>query len=193
MQRISIQSQHFSKMIVTLTGMMGSGKSTIGRRLAAVLGWDYIDLDQYIVEKEGTDIPSIFAKGGESLFREIEHRCLLQVLENHSEGNLVLSLGGGTLTVESNRSAVASDTVCIYLKTSLEELERRLRGHEGDRPMLNGNRIAELLSAREPVYEKTACHTVLTDGRSIDAIAKRIAGMITSHPLLGQLPSFRVS
>ncbi|MGN1211713.1 MAG: shikimate kinase, partial [Candidatus Cryptobacteroides sp.] len=61
-------------MIVTLTGMMGSGKSTVGRRLAAVLGWDYIDLDQYITDAEGADIPSIFAQGGESLFREIEHR-----------------------------------------------------------------------------------------------------------------------
>lgn len=172
-------------MTVTLTGMMGSGKSTIGRRLAKILGWDFIDLDQYIVEQEGCDIPSIFAKGGESLFRKIEYGRLMQVLESHSGGNLVLSLGGGTLTVEESRSAVAANTVCIYLKTTLEELERRLRGHEVDRPMLNGNRIAELLSEREGVYEKTACHTVLTDGRSIDAIAKRIAGMITSHPLQG--------
>lgn len=172
-------------MTVTLTGMMGSGKSTIGRRLATILDWEFIDLDQYIVEQEGCDIPSIFAKGGESLFREIEYRRLVQVLENHSGGNLVLSLGGGTLTVEESRSAVAANTVCIYLKTSLEELERRLRGHEEDRPMLNGNRIAELLSEREGVYEKTACHTVLTDGRSVDAIAKRIAGMITSHPFQG--------
>ena len=163
-------------MTVTLTGMMGSGKSTIGKRLATVLDWEFIDLDQYIVEQEGCDIPSIFAKGGESLFREIEHRHLLLVLENHS---------GGTLTGEESRSAIAANTVCIYLKTSLEELERRLRGHEGDRPMLNGNRIAQLLSEREGVYEKTACHTVLTDGRSVDAIAKRIAGMITSHPLQG--------
>ena len=107
-------------MTVTLTGMMGSGKSTIGKRLATVLAWEFIDLDQYIVEQEGCDIPSIFAKGGESLFREIEHRHLLQVLENHSGGNLVLSLGGGTLTVEESRSAVAANTVCIYLKTTLK-------------------------------------------------------------------------
>ena len=170
-------------MIVTLTGMMGCGKSTVGRRLAAVLGWDYIDLDQYVVGEEGEDIPTIFARGGESLFREIEHNRLLQVLGKYSGSNLVLSLGGGTLTVESNRSAIAGDTVCVYLKTSLTELDRRLRGHEGDRPMLRGgNRLAELVAEREPDYEKTACHTIMTDGRSVDALARRIAGMITSHP-----------
>ena len=87
-------------MTVTLTGMMGSGKSTIGKRLATVLDWEFIDLDQYIVEQEGCIMRAIFTKGGESLFREIEHRRLVQVLENHSGGNLVLSLGGGTLTVE---------------------------------------------------------------------------------------------
>ncbi|MGN0190651.1 MAG: shikimate kinase [Candidatus Cryptobacteroides sp.] len=179
-------------MIVTLTGMMGCGKSTVGRRLASVLGWNYTDLDQYIVREEGMSIPEIFSLGGESLFRDIEYRCLIQVLQKNASGNLVLSLGGGTLTVEKSREAVASYTVCIYLKTSLEELEKRLRGNEGERPMLSGNRIAELLARREPEYEKTACHTIMTDGRSIDALAKRIAGMITSHPLPQQNPSSQV-
>ena len=76
-------------MTVSLTGMMGSGKSTIGRRLTKILGWDFIDLDQYIVEQEGCDIPSIFAKGGESLFREIEYGRLMQVLAQfHEVGTL---------------------------------------------------------------------------------------------------------
>lgn len=217
-------------MIITLTGMMGCGKSSVGRELSRQLSLPFVDLDDYIEEREGRSIRNIFESEGEASFRKMELEALREILfqESASEPNqdagepgedspqtdypqtkeMILALGGGTLTTPECAELVAEHTFCIYLKTSADELFRRLESESATRPMLNSNtatsdaahrnvpvgsseetpqnssdthrqqlhqRITQLLSQREPIYEKTARRTIATDGLSISQIAAAIA------------------
>lgn len=178
-------------MTICLIGMMGSGKSSVGRELSGLLSLPFIDLDSYIEFKTGHKIPEIFAREGEEAFRKMECEALDEIIGNRSkEGcadkGLVLSLGGGTLTSCENAEKVARKTLCIYLKATADTLVRRLEGEAQGRPMLAGEelrgRIAELLEKRGPVYEKTARHSLATDGLSVGEIARTIAGLVKESP-----------
>src|SRR6202166_4028997 len=94
--------------VVCLTGFMGSGKSTVGRMLAAQLAWRFADLDAEIERESGVSISQIFAQKGEAVFREIEHECLERVLHAASARNsqLVLALGGGTFAQPRNAALI---------------------------------------------------------------------------------------
>lgn len=121
---------------------MGSGKTTIGRQLAAKKGADFIDLDEYIVQKTGKSISSIFKKEGEQKFREIENQCLMEVLAIPS---LVVALGGGTPCFYDNLEFIKSHSTSVYLKVSAENLVRRLEHSPAKRPLLQGKSKPELL------------------------------------------------
>lgn len=149
------------EMIITLTGMMGCGKSSIGRELSRLLSLPFVDLDDYIEEREGRSIRDIFESEGEASFRKMELEALREILfqESASEPNqdagepgedspqtdypqtkeMILALGGGTLTTPECAELVAEHTFCIYLKTSADELFRRLESESATRPMLNSN------------------------------------------------------
>ena len=119
---------------------MGSGKSSVGRELPALLSlpggpFDFIDLDEFIVESEGISVNEIFARDGESGFRTIETRCLETLIKQYESRNLVLALGGGTAVF--NPELVHSHTVCIYLSASVGTLVRRLAS-DTSRPLLAG-------------------------------------------------------
>ena len=119
---------------------MGSGKSSVGRELPALLSlpggpFDFIDLDEFIVESEGISVNEIFARDGESGFRTIETRCLETLIEQYEGRNLVLALGGGTAVF--NPELVHSHTVCIYLSASVDTLVGRLAS-DTSRPLLAG-------------------------------------------------------
>lgn len=209
---------------------MGCGKSSVGRELSRLLSLPFVDLDDYIEEREGRSIRDIFESEGEASFRKMELEALREILfqESASEPNqdagepgedspqtdypqtkeMILALGGGTLTTPECAELVAEHTFCIYLKTSADELFRRLESESATRPMLNSNtatsdaahrnvpvgsseetpqnssdthrqqlhqRITQLLSQRDPIYEKTARRTIATDGLSISQIAAAIA------------------
>ena len=163
---------------------MGSGKSSVGRELPALLSlpggpFDFIDLDEYIVESEGMSVNEIFARDGESGFRSIETQCLETLLGQYESRNLVLALGGGTAVF--NSSLIHGKTVCIYLSATTDALVDRLAS-DSSRPLLSGAddlraRIEKLYAVREEVYRRTAHHTIATDHISIDEIASRIAGL----------------
>ena len=211
--------------------MMGCGKSSVGRELSRLLSLPFVDLDDYIETREGRSIRDIFESEGEASFRKMELEALREILfqESASEPNqdaagepgedslqtdypqtkdMILALGGGTLTTPECAELVTEHTFCIYLKTSADELFRRLESESATRPMLNSNtaisdaarrnvpvgssegtpqnssdthrqplhqRIIQLLSQREPIYEKTASRTIATDGLSISQIAAAIA------------------
>ena len=145
---------------IYLTGFMGSGKSTIGPILANVLGWNFSDLDKLIEKEVGDSVNNIFAQKGESFFRQKESELLNQ---SASQENIVLALGGGTLTTKGNLELIKKSGVSIYLQSTPEEIFRRLK-FKVDRPLLkseNGiplsffetkNKISELLKKREPTY-----------------------------------------
>lgn len=181
-------------MTICLIGMMGSGKSSVGRELSGLLSLPFVDLDSYIESKAGRKIPEIFAREGETAFRDMECEALDEILGDATGPSqdacagkgLVLSLGGGTLNSGKNAEKVARGTLCIYLKATADTLVKRLEGEAQGRPMLAGEnlrgRIAELLEKRGPVYEKTARHSLVTDGLSVGKIARTIAGLVTESP-----------
>ncbi len=160
-------------MLVALTGFMGCGKSTVGRLLSEALGCPFIDLDEAIVKKAGRPIPAIFEADGERGFRRLEKQVLEQTVAKYAENTAVLALGGGTVTVPGAVSLLQENTLCIYLKASLETIQGRLEGEKQGRPLAD-DRLAERLSEREPLYEKAAHLTLETDGISPEALVDEI-------------------
>ena len=160
-------------MMITLTGFMGSGKTTVGKVLADFLGCPFFDLDELIVKKAGKSIPEIFAQDGEAAFRQLEARLLRQMVEKYTENTVVLALGGGAVMNPASAALLHEKTVCIYLKATLETLLARLEGETAGRPLAD-DALAERLAARGPVYEETAHVVIDTDGLSPDEVADEI-------------------
>jgi shikimate kinase len=160
-------------MMITLTGFMGSGKTTVGRVLADALGCPFLDLDDLIVKKAGKTIPEIFAQDGEPAFRQLEARLLRQTVEKYAESTVVLALGGGAVTTPASATLLHEKTVCIYLRATLETLLQRLSGETAGRPLAD-DAMAGRLAAREPLYEETAHVIIDTDGLAPDEVADEI-------------------
>ena len=160
-------------MLITLTGFMGCGKTTVGRGLAEALGCPFVDLDEEIVRKAGRDIPTIFAQDGESGFRRLEKQALERLVAKYAESTAVLSLGGGTVTIPGAVALLKEKTLCIYLRASLETLLSRLEGQTAGRP-LAGEGLQERLTARLPLYESAAQVVLDTDGATPEALIDEI-------------------
>jgi shikimate kinase len=137
---------------LVLVGMMGAGKSSVGRRLAARLGVPFIDADAEIEKAAGMTITEIFAAHGESYFRAGETRVIARLLEG---GPQVLATGGGAFMNAETRSTIRAKGISVWLRATLEVLSRRIK-RRGDRPLLKGADPAEtlrrLLEERDPVY-----------------------------------------
>ena len=160
-------------MMITLTGFMGSGKTTVGKVLADFLGCPFMDLDDLVVKKAGKSIPDIFAQDGEPAFRELEAQVLRKTVEKYAESTAVLALGGGAVLAPASAVLLRDKTVCIYLRATLETLLARLEGETAGRPLAD-DALADRLVSRTPIYEKTAHVIVDTDGLSPDEVADEI-------------------
>jgi len=137
---------------IYLTGFMGSGKSTLGKRLAAALGYAFIDLDPVIEMRLGHSIPEVFSGGGERAFRKAEREELQNTFSLRS---VVVAVGGGALATQNQMDAALRNGVVVYLEARAETLRQRLRGTEDSRPLLKRHTdFEELLTARRPVYER---------------------------------------
>ena len=166
-------------MKIVLLGYMGSGKSTIGRRLAKSLNMPFIDLDHYLEEAIGLSIPQIFEQHGELYFRRKEHELLKELLAK--ETDFVLSLGGGTPCYAGNMDLVLQHTQNVfYLDVSIDELVRRLTRGKQHRPMISHLPDEELpefigkhLFERRPFYSQ-APHIVKADNKDRDQLASEI-------------------
>lgn len=164
-------------MIVILIGYMASGKSTLGRILAEKLGYQFIDLDDYIEAKENTSISDIFKTKGEIYFRKKETFYLNDLL--NTKDKLVLSLGGGTPCYSGNMETIlkATKAVSIYLKASIPTLVSRLNNERSKRPLIAHIETDELLTEfiGKHLFERSQFYnqaeTVLTtDGKSEEEI-----------------------
>lgn len=166
-------------MIISLTGFMGCGKSTVGALLARRLGVPFLDLDTLICDREGRSIPGIFASEGEAGFRRIEQECLEEVVAQYADapGKLVLALGGGTVTTPACATLVRERTFCVWLEASAEELRRNLAGDE-TRPMLKNHDFETLLRARTPLYAGVSASIVPIDGFNYEELAHKIEQII---------------
>src|SRR5215510_7871682 len=140
------------KRSVVLVGMMGAGKSTIGRRLAARLRLPFLDADTEIETAAGMTIPEIFERHGEPHFRDGEARVIARLLEG---GPAVLATGGGAFMREETRRRIGDKAVSIWLKAEADVLMRRVR-RRADRPLLQtadpAATLDRLIAEREPVY-----------------------------------------
>ena len=139
-------------MIITLLGFMGSGKTTIGKKLAKKLNYVFIDLDHAIEHCEEQSINDIFAKKGEDYFRQIESKILHITL--HEKKNIVLSLGGGTPCFHTNMDMVKNHSTSFYLDFPAKMLASRLEGGKAKRPLIKDLSQAELVQFIETVLNK---------------------------------------
>ena len=159
---------------VVLVGMMGAGKSSIGRRLAQRLGIGFVDADAEIEAAAGMTIAEIFATYGEPYFRSGEQRVIARLLES---GPQVLATGGGAFMNAETRMAIRQKGVSVWLKAEFEVLMRRVkRRATADRPMLQGDpaqRIRQLVDERYPVYAE-ADVTVMSREVSHEIIVNEI-------------------
>jgi len=157
------------KSLVYIIGFMGSGKSTAGRKIAASLGWTFIDLDRKIEEFTGKTIPQIFSEDGEEKFRQLETDAL-QIFK--SEINTVISTGGGTPCHGNNIDVMLSTGLVVYLKMTPDQLASRLLESAGQRPLLKnipddklGDFISKKLASREKWYKRA--HIIIS-GMNLD-------------------------
>ncbi len=151
-------------MLLSLVGLPGSGKTTVGRQLARRLGLRFVDSDHAIEIRLGCSIREFFEREGEPKFRDIE----AEVLDGLTQvQNSVVSTGGGAVLRSVNRDRLHRRGKVIYLKSTPEELFRRLR-HDTNRPLLQVSdpmgRLRELFEQRDPLYREVA-HFVLETGR----------------------------
>ncbi len=167
-------------MNILLVGYMGSGKSTVGRVLAQHKKMDFIDLDDYIVQQQGCDIPSIFSLKGELFFRKIEREALLEVLQNFA--NTVIAVGGGTPCYFSNmEDIVASAHFSCYIQAKIPTLVQRLWNEKMQRPMIShldseaqlSEFVGKHLFERAPFYQKAKA-TIQVDDRTLEEIVQDI-------------------
>ena len=161
-------------MIVSLIGLPGSGKSTVGRNLSKRLKLPFIDSDHEIESKIGTSIRQFFEIEGEERFRDLEESVIDDITRHHHG---VLSTGGGAVLRTSNRDHLRSRSHVIYLKSSPEDLYRRLR-HDQNRPLLQvANpmaRLRELFEQRDPLYGELAHLTVETGRPTVAMLVNKI-------------------
>jgi shikimate kinase len=159
---------------IFLIGPMGSGKSAVGRRLAARLGWEFLDSDTIIESRTGVDIAYIFEKEGEAGFRRREQQVIDEVTASR---HIVLATGGGAILAAENRKCLGSRGTVVYLQASVEQQFKRTRQGK-ERPLLkNGDRrqiLEELMKDRDPLYREIADILVETDGRTVAAVTTDI-------------------
>jgi shikimate kinase len=149
---------------IALVSMPGGGKSTIGRYLARRLNRDFIDTDAVIEQRIGCSIKAFFEQAGEARFRQIESEVLAELVDDTGG---VIATGGGIVLADANRALLTQYTTCVYLRSTPEELFRRLR-HDAKRPLLQVAdplaRLRELFVERDPLYRQVA-HFVIDTGR----------------------------
>lgn len=183
------------KQHIFLTGFMGSGKSTIGKRLASRLRVKFIDTDDRIESSQNSEIKEIFKIKGESRFRKYEESILDEII--HNEKCVVISLGGGTLLSGVNLKKVLASGLLIYIKSGSAEVWKRIK-HSTRRPLLRKageewtrqmylDRITELMVEREKGYNQAQI-VLNRDGKEVDEIVEELLGEIKNNPPLGPLP-----
>lgn len=180
---------------LSLIGLPGGGKSTVGRHLARRLGVPFVDTDHVIEQRLACSIRTFFEREGEDRFRDIESSVLADLLDGTSG---VIATGGGTVLREANRKLLKERTVCVYLNSKPDDLFRRLR-HDSKRPLLQVadplGRLRDLHTVRDPLYRATAQFIVETGRPSVPHLVNMIlmqlelAGLVDPSGVPSQVDS----
>ena len=159
---------------VFLVGMMGAGKTTVGRRLARRLGWPFLDADRELEARLGVPIPTIFELEGETGFRKREAQLIDELTQRDP---VVLATGGGAVLDPESRQALHARGTVVYLRATPADLWHRLR-RDTTRPLLQTEdprgRIEALVSARDPLYREVAHLTLDTGRQPVDQVLERL-------------------
>ena len=170
---------------LVLVGLMGAGKTSVGRRLAARLETSFSDADDAIVDAAGISIPDIFEMYGEVEFRDLERRVIARLLTQPPH---VLALGGGAFMDPETRATISELGTSLWLKADLDTLVARTAKRRAARPLLmNGEPsliLAELMKKRYPVYA-AADHQIDTSDRSQDENVQRIVKLLSNVGVVG--------
>ncbi len=166
---------------ILLIGFMGTGKSTVSKKLAFLTKYREVDLDEYIETHEGRSINEIFAEGGEEEFRRLETLYLENVV---SGDDAIISCGGGTVIKEANVDIMKNNGTVVLLQAKPETIYERVKDST-NRPLLNGNMnveyIAELMKKREECYLKAAQVIIETDNKDASDIGREILEKIKKN------------
>ncbi len=168
---------------IFLVGPMGAGKSTIGKRLAQLLGARFVDSDREIEKHTGASIPLIFELEGESGFRQRESHILDELTQNES---IILATGGGSILLPENQDMLKNRGKIVYLHTSVAQQLLRTR-RDQNRPLLQTEnpeqKLQDLFDERDPVYRRLADIIINTDGRSIHSVSQEIIKRLQLKPV----------
>ncbi len=164
-------------MKIFLIGFMGSGKTTIGRRFAGMIGFDFVDTDRFIEMKNGITVADVFAQYGEAAFRSMEQDILIELQQRDF---VVVSTGGGLPCYNNNMELMLNSGKVVYLKTSPQVLARRLMHSHTERPLIKGKTeeelqqfIREKLAERETFYDRA--HIIIqTENFSLEELLKSL-------------------
>lgn len=170
MQSSQLQQRKYHSGNLILIGMMGSGKTTMGRALARHMDKVFVDSDEEIQKRTGVTIPHIFDIEGEQGFRQRETAALYDLV---GRDNLVLATGGGAVLAQENRAMLQQNGVVIYLKAGVNDLWQRTR-HDRNRPLLQTAdpraKLNELYLQRDPLYQQAADIVIHTGKQSVYAL-----------------------
>lgn len=159
---------------IFFVGLMGAGKTTVGRMLAKRLGKEFYDSDHEIERRTGVNIPLIFELEGEDGFRRRESAVIEDLARHHG---IVLATGGGAVLRPENRQALMRNGTVIYLRANVEDLWQRTR-NDRNRPLLQTadprSRLEQLVAERDPLYREVADIIIDTGGRAVSAIVQEI-------------------
>ncbi len=159
-------------MNIFLIGMMGSGKTSIGKTLSSKLDYDFVDTDQLIEKKHNLSVKEIINQFGWVHFRAIESIVLQHLTFNQST---IIATGGGIILNEDNVKFMRKNGIIIYIKVSIEELMNRLNQQEiNKRPLLNECSLKDIFDTRKTLYDKVCDIEISCDGLSIESICDRI-------------------
>jgi len=181
----ALQSAGLDRTVV-LVGLMGAGKSTVGRRLAERLGVRFVDSDTEIEAAADMTIPEIFERFDEQYFRDGERRVIARLL---TEEPCVLATGGGAFLSEENRVLIEENGIAVWIKADLETLWERVRDRSG-RPLLNAENpkaiLSGLLDARYPIYEAAEIVVKSNSGDPHEVVVDAIMAALQNS---GHLPA----
>lgn len=162
---------------IILIGMMGSGKTTVGKLLGEKLNINHFDIDSLIESQNKKTIAEIFSTYGEEYFRELEKQAIKNIFNPQ---NQILSLGGGSFENKETQNLLINNSTIIYLKTSPSIIFDRIKNNT-QRPLLKNNmnieKISEIIKTRQSNYE-LANHTILTDNKNPIQISEEILGVL---------------
>lgn len=165
---------------VVLIGLMGSGKTTVGRKLASAIGRRFVDTDEEVERRTGRTVREIFESDGETTFRLIEHQALADALA--SSEPLVVAAAGGAVLRDDSQALLGQPHRIVWLRAEPELLIERVGRRRSHRPLIDDDpdlRLRQLWAQRDPIYRSLADTTIDVSGKSVDVVCAEIAEVLT--------------